>query len=1065
MDEVLLNSIIFEIINDYEKNIRHNFSLVKRDVSYQDIINFFPNENSLLFSRELCKYVVDKINQCIEKVLILESPVYKYINEVYDFYYFYKVIISTLKKFNDNIESFYMLSAEERRKKILGIFNIFYSNIELQIDNFSTSILFMHIDIKKKLDIFKYEDIFIDLFYIELTTEKIIEEFIKYLKQNKIKITNDVNIDSINNYRLKSEQGMYLPIASLFINIFNDYLSLNEKNIEKNLSKKTIELTSLDKLRALNSNLYIYTDWLEEDPRLLSLFKERMVSKMLNQSRDKRYSVREKINNIFTHIIREKNISIDLINQIKENILKRMNILNINLSNYNINYDISDPNSIFHDAYHMVEGYYISSIGYYATENQIYEILSILIDLILPDKSGIINMNDFYIELGDIFSKIESTKYFASFSDEIFSNVIKKKTIQHIQENTERVYVLEGVYIAIYNNIFLKMNNSNYENKENDEEKILLLLNRIKTFRDLSSINSYRLYREKASKIKDSIIDGTNHNNDSREINNVINTEIYFKNFLLLLTDALTELFGYEERFLMNKSENRFGKYSELLKQFNIRDYIITDVFNYLNLKNIFEYFPLFYLYKDEIKNVSSKHDALKIYFSLLSRFNQIFFKDYDISAEYKKILLNNLNKQQKGEEIYVPEESAKTDEDVINNYITITRDEYNYDDQSVDSNFSDYSSSEGERLSTFSDIAEVYNFLYKNNSLDLLENIKGTLKEKVFKIKKLEMLIHNNYVFLSSNYREFTSILFNDSSLINKIDKKLYYDSMLLIITLYQYYIENIGKDINFRIINESIYENFFSDDEIKFFEEIINIFEFKISSIHQIIERFNSGGNVRSLDYIENSKKVKVLLNKASILNQLNSIKKYITVAEKKDENLFKLNYEIKHGDRLYRFRVLEDKDPYHFQVGADTNCCQMIGGAGENAAIDSFVNYLAGVFLLEVYNNDINDYELLCQSYFHYIPEDNGIILDNIENTSGISSNKKEISTVYKKYSEYLKNIGFKYMLCGISYTKVIDRSMFAEGKISRDPRNFDKLHELERTPYSDFNKEQFIIFFVN
>jgi len=42
----------------------------------------------------------------------------------------------------------------------------------------------------------------------------------------------------------------------------------------------------------------------------------------------------------------------------------------------------------------------------------------------------------------------------------------------------------------------------------------------------------------------------------------------------------------------------------------------------------------------------------------------------------------------------------------------------------------------------------------------------------------------------------------------------------------------------------------------------------------------------------------------------------------------------------------------------------------------AVDSFINPLAGVLVL------YKDYMLLSQSYFHYVPEDQGFILDNIE-----------------------------------------------------------------------------------
>ena len=94
------------------------------------------------------------------------------------------------------------------------------------------------------------------------------------------------------------------------------------------------------------------------------------------------------------------------------------------------------------------------------------------------------------------------------------------------------------------------------------------------------------------------------------------------------------------------------------------------------------------------------------------------------------------------------------------------------------------------------------------------------------------------------------------------------------------------------------------------------------------------------------------------------------YYAEAEKfkKNEKLFDLNLKV--NDHV-RFRVLEDMDPKHFRVGAETQCCQRPGGVGEMAMIDSFVNDLAGVLVLEVLNNQTKEWELAAQSYFHYVP----------------------------------------------------------------------------------------------
>jgi len=191
-------------------------------------------------------------------------------------------------------------------------------------------------------------------------------------------------------------------------------------------------------------------------------------------------------------------------------------------------------------------------------------------------------------------------------------------------------------------------------------------------------------------------------------------------------------------------------------------------------------------------------------------------------------------------------------------------------------------------------------------------------------------------------------------------------------------------------------------------------------------------------------------------SIYGQISTVMEYYNEAEKKNSHLFDAEFSGKN----FRFRVLRDLDPYHFQVGADTDCCQMVGGAGEQAAVDSFVNSLAGVIVLEVMID--GEWQLVSQSYFHYVPRQNIFILDNIEagKWSEKNSTLKSITgynfpEIYALLGQHLKEKGYQDVLVGINYTKVITRSEFKRDKRDTDLRRF-KVDD----PYTDYEPEDSI-----
>lgn len=161
----------------------------------------------------------------------------------------------------------------------------------------------------------------------------------------------------------------------------------------------------------------------------------------------------------------------------------------------------------------------------------------------------------------------------------------------------------------------------------------------------------------------------------------------------------------------------------------------------------------------------------------------------------------------------------------------------------------------------------------------------------------------------------------------------------------------------------------------------------------------------------------------------------------AKEKDEWVKKLNVDI--GG--YRFRVLGAGDPLHLSIGIETNCCQQLGGAGEGAAIDSLINPLAGVLILEGAGG-----EVIAQSYFHYVPGvRRGYILDNVEINQeaarGINLEEK-----YHKLAIWAReNLGIDFFECGTGYNKLNNNS-FGKSRWVKDPRHF----EVEE-PYSDWD----------
>jgi hypothetical protein len=176
--------------------------------------------------------------------------------------------------------------------------------------------------------------------------------------------------------------------------------------------------------------------------------------------------------------------------------------------------------------------------------------------------------------------------------------------------------------------------------------------------------------------------------------------------------------------------------------------------------------------------------------------------------------------------------------------------------------------------------------------------------------------------------------------------------------------------------------------------------------------------------------------------VLSQFDSFKEHFTEASlvAKDKNLYKLDLQI--DDKL-RFRVLRDLDPKHFQVGVETQCCQSPGGVGEAAMIDSFINPVAGVVILEYKDRD--GWETAAQSYFHYVPKDNGYILDNVEVNQKYTNtlpngDKLNMEAIYAHWAATMKDkLDVSYIQAGTGYSG-ISKNQFYDIKSYKDPRSF-------------------------
>jgi len=369
------------------------------------------------------------------------------------------------------------------------------------------------------------------------------------------------------------------------------------------------------------------------------------------------------------------------------------------------------------------------------------------------------------------------------------------------------------------------------------------------------------------------------------------------------------------------------------------------------------------------------------------------------------------------------------------------------------------------------------YHMLFKENKLNHKDVIDLMTNFKKY-INSIDVI--NSYApppikdeindIIKNNIRSYETIE-TDINNLTEIMKMFHNEANNLPRTLYLRIFKN-SNIINFtksadikKII--SFYIKFKSSGGIKFLQQNKN----DINHLIKIgaIQKTFFDNIIQVVDFFENSGKLSLKLSPQIItalntaetdlqfLSDAETYKKYFKLVEPKDENIYKLNYQL--SSKL-RFRALREKDPRHLRIGIETNCCQRVGGAAESCVVDSFINSLAGILILEMLN-DSGQWNLISQSYFHYVPEDNGYILDNVEAThlkSKLKENFKiSLELCYNLLAKHILDLGYKYVLAGKEYSK-IEPEAFETSVMEDDKRTYHEQSGYD--VYSDYNYQNAI-----
>jgi len=191
---------------------------------------------------------------------------------------------------------------------------------------------------------------------------------------------------------------------------------------------------------------------------------------------------------------------------------------------------------------------------------------------------------------------------------------------------------------------------------------------------------------------------------------------------------------------------------------------------------------------------------------------------------------------------------------------------------------------------------------------------------------------------------------------------------------------------------------------------------------------------------DFEENKRFIETALSDLKSVQEFGEYSEYNEETEIKSPDIHKIDWAP--IGQKFRFRTLRTYDSLHFSIGLETSCCQHINGVGKNAAIDSYVNPLAGVLILEI-NTEVG-WKIASQSYFHYVQSDHGYILDNVEASLYGRGAEYHIGysmdDMYAAWATHVESkLRAKYVLCGKRFTK-LDPDRFKKKSLRCDPRDF-------------------------
>lgn len=246
-------------------------------------------------------------------------------------------------------------------------------------------------------------------------------------------------------------------------------------------------------------------------------------------------------------------------------------------------------------------------------------------------------------------------------------------------------------------------------------------------------------------------------------------------------------------------------------------------------------------------------------------------------------------------------------------------------------------------------------------------------------------------------------------------------------------------------------------------------------------------------SISLKENFYKIKAAMNNIKFLKSISNLRReYLNIFSenkdvKKKEELFDLDFEVIPGK--LRFRVLKKYDSYAMKVGADTNCCQVLGGAGEPCVIDSLINPTASVLILEAKfegeetlrslsgknlpEQTVDGYRIISQSYFHFVEKETDVevegidfiynkyfVLDNIEASFSSMKDFKKLFSIsfdeaYKRLSSHAIGLGYSPIIVGKSFSPEIIKQN-TSGSSSSDNRTFTHTKK-----YTDFSSKDFVV----